>query len=127
MRVLRRGYCLFIALAVVTVFLSMRGIFGGGKSVTEVFAILTDCFFATGVVMLGIGLLSLCSRWGAFDMLKYSFSLLASNLGFKKRKAANFQEYKNCKKDKKPRLDFLISGLATILISLLFLTLFLNV
>lgn len=126
MRILRRSYSLLIAIATVVLFMSMKGIFVA-KSVSEIFLILTDCFFATGVIMFGIGLLGFCSRWGAFDMLKYSFNLLASNLGFKKRKAANFHEYKISKKDKKPRLDFLVSGLVTILISLLFLTLFLNV
>ena len=89
-----------------------------------VMQILSDAFFAPGVILAGVGLIIFASNGGAFDMLAYAvrlfFDLFRRDLNTRKYK--DFYEYRQAKKDKKRDMGFmLIVGLAMIAIAAVFI------
>lgn len=91
----------------------------------DVFHILTDAFFAVGVVITSAGLLVFSSNEGTFDIIVYG---VKSFIGmFRKndeKKYDTFYDYRESRADKKIKFGFLlISGLIFLAIS--FVTYFL--
>jgi hypothetical protein len=92
----------------------MKDIFSATEAV-KVFHILTDAFFAVGVVITGFGLLIFTSNEGVFDGLVYGVSSFLSM--FKKdqkRKYATLYDYKVSREGKR------VSGFGFMLICGLF-------
>ncbi len=101
-----------------------RGLFAAERHET-VYGILSDGFFAAGVILTCVGLIIFVSNGGLFDIFAYSailfFSLFRRNL---ERKYKDFYEYREAKKGKKRSLAFLlIVGLVYVAVAALFLTL----
>jgi hypothetical protein len=94
--------------------------------VAKIFHILTDAFFAVGVVMTGFGLLIYTSNEGVFDGLVYGVSTFLSM--FKKdhkRKYETLFDYKESRADKKLGFGFLlISGLFFLAVSMIMLAIY---
>ena len=86
-----------------------------------IFHILSDSFFAIGVVITGFGLLVVASKGGAFDMLSYGVSTFFSFFRRSKaRKYADFYEYRVAREKNKHNFGFLlIAGLIIVLIALI--------
>jgi hypothetical protein len=86
-----------------------------------IFHILSDSFFAVGVVITGFGLLVVASNGGAFDMLSYGVSTFFSFFRRSKaRKYADFYEYRVAKEKNKHNFGFLlIAGLVIIVIAII--------
>lgn len=91
-----------------------------------IFQILSDSFFAIGVVVAGIGLLVFASNEGTFDMLIYGVSsfinLFRPN---SKKKYDSFYDYRINKSKNKTSLGFLlIVGIVLIIISVIMLLIY---
>lgn len=86
-----------------------------------IFHILSDSFFAIGVVITGFGLLVVATNGGTFDMLSYGISTFFSFFRRSKaRKYADFYEYRVAKEKNKHSFGFLlIAGSIIILIALI--------
>ena len=92
-----------------------------------IFHILSDSFFAVGVVITGFGLLVVASNGGAFDMLSYGVSTFFSFFRRSKaRKYADFYEYRVAKEKNKHNFGFLLIAGAIIILSALIMYLFYN-
>lgn len=88
---------------------------------STVFQILSDAFFAVGVIIAGFGLLIFASNEGVFDGLAYGVSLFFNM--FKKdlkRKYATYYDYKESRKKVDLKLAFMsICGAFFILVSII--------
>ena len=115
--------------ALVTVILICAKQIWAAESTSVVMQILSDSFLVPGVCLAGVGLIIFASNGGAFDMLSYAV-LLFFNLfrrDVNKRKYKDFYEYREAKKNRKTRMSFmLIVGLFFILMSVIFLIVYLN-
>ncbi len=85
-----------------------------------IFHILCDAFFATGVVISGMGLLIFTSNEGTFDMMVYGvrsfFDMFRKNPS---KKYPTFYDYRTSREDKKIKFGFmLICGVFFIAVSL---------
>ena len=112
-----------VGLILALIIMSAKGIFSQTEAV-EVFHILCDSFFVSGVCMACIGLLVVATNGGVFDMLAYAVILIFDGLrkDVTKRKYKDFYEYRQAKKERKRSTAFLlIIGVALIAISLCFL------
>ncbi len=94
----------------------------------NIYHILSDAFFVSGVLITGIGLLVFVSDEGVFDGLSYA--VIAFLNMFKSKDTRRFNslyEYKEYKHREKTRIRFLlISGLILLIIAVLFYILFAN-
>ena len=95
----------------------------------EIMKILTDAFFAPGMIAVCFGLLIVASNGGTFHIFSYGLSSFA-NLFRKDRtkmRYKTFYDYKEAMKDeKKPYGFILIVGLVFIAISMIFMIIWLN-
>ena len=92
-----------------------------------IFHILSDSFFAIGVVITGFGLLVVASNGGAFDMLSYGVSTFFSFFRRSKaRKYADFYEYRVAKEKNKHNFGFLLIAGSIIIVIALIMYLFYN-
>lgn len=100
------------------------------ETLNQVFAILSDAFFAPGVCITGIGLIVWAGSGGVFDMLAYGiitlFDTFRKNISGRKYKS--FYEYRQAKKSENRKLGFLLAvGLAFIAVSAIFTILYFSV
>lgn len=92
-----------------------------------IFHILSDSFFAIGVVITGFGLLVVASNGGAFDMLSYGVSTFFSFFRRSKaRKYADFYEYRVAKEKNKHNFGFLLIAGSIIIVIALIMYVFYN-
>lgn len=108
-----------------------QGIFSEGET-REVMRILSDAFFASGVLFAGVGLIVVASRGGLFDMLGYAailfVNLFRRDVG--KRKYKDFYEYRQAKREdghKRSVAFLLLVGVGLIAVAAVFLVLYYNV
>ena len=119
-----KKYLITIGVGLVAVFgiIWAKDIFAVSDT-AKLFHILTDAFFAVGVVIAGMGLLIFTSNEGVFDGLVYGVSCFLSM--FKKdmkRKHETLYDYKASREDKKVGFGFmLICGLIFLAISMIML------
>ena len=116
-------YLISTAVGLVLAFVIMlaQNIFGQEKG-SDVFRILSDSFFVSGVLLTGAGLLLFVSNNGMFDMLSYGITtfFVARKKNVKERKYKDYYEYKQAKSEKKRSCAYLlIVGLAFISIAAL--------
>ncbi len=111
-----------IAIASVLFIVWLRGIFEV-ETTKDIYHILCDAFFVTGVVYICLSLLVFTSNEGAFDMLIYgmsSFIDLFRNVS--KKKYPTFYDYRVAKSEKKTNSWFLlVIGAVLLLIAVLML------
>ena len=89
-------------LVIAFVIMLAQGIFSQTDA-QDVMRILSDAFFASGVLLAGAGLILVASNGGLFDMFGYA-AVLFFNLfrrDVTKRKYKDFYEYREAKKEKK--------------------------
>lgn len=92
-----------------------------------IFHILSDSFFAIGVVITGFGLLVVASNGGAFDMLSYGVSTFFSFFRRSKaRKYADFYEYRVAKEKNKHNFGFLLIAGSIIIVIAIIMYVFYN-
>ena len=110
---------LLIGLAGVALILWSKDIFSQTSAV-KIFHILTDAFFAMGVVVTGAGLLVFSSNEGTFDMLVYGVSSFLDMFRRQSRKKYDtFYDYRESRQDKKIEFGFIvICGLFLIAVSM---------
>lgn len=104
-----------------------QGIFGQNEAKT-IYHILTNSFFVSAVLVMGMGGLIFVSDEGAFDGLTYAmksfFDIFRRN---KKNKYQTFYDYKVAKGDRNHKFGFMIiSGLGFLVLSLIMLLLYSN-
>lgn len=120
--------CFGVSLAITIAVLVIKGIFSS-TTVKETAMILSDSFFLGGALILVVAGLVWASDHGVSDGIGYSFSKL---FNLRKRdyeeKKESYSEYKDRKHARKSSvIEFLISGLSFVLISILFLFIYLHV
>ena len=123
--VLKYTFAVLAGAAIALAVMASRGIFQEERTV-QIMGILSDGFFAAGVILSCVGLIIFVGNGGVFDMLAYSvllfFSLFRRNL---ERKYKDFYEYREAKKGRKRSLAFLlIVGLCYVALAALFLILY---
>ena len=123
--VLKYAFAVLAGAAIALAVMASRGIFQEERTV-QIMGILSDGFFAAGVILSCVGLIIFVGNGGVFDMLAYSvllfFSLFRRNL---ERKYKDFYEYREAKKGRKRSLAFLlIVGLCYVALAALFLILY---
>ena len=95
----------------------------------EIMKILTDAFFAPGIIAVCFGLLIVASNGGTFYIFSYGISSFA-NLFRKDRSKMRYKtyfDYKEAMKDQqKPYGFILIVGLVFVAISMIFMIIWLN-
>ena len=87
---------------------------------TEIFRILSDSFFAVGVLFSGVGVILFASDNGLFDMLSYGVKTFFTvrKRDVKNRKYKDYYEYKKAKSEKKrSKAYLLLVGLLWIIIA----------
>lgn len=119
--------CFGVSLAITIAVLVIKGIFSS-TTVKETAMILSDSFFLGGALILVVAGLVWASDHGVSDGIGYSFSKLFS---LRKRdyeeKKESYSEYKDRKHARKSSvIEFLISGLSFVLISIIFLLIYLQ-
>ncbi len=89
-------------LAISLFFASINGVFTEEK-VSAIFVILSNSFFASGVLLAGIGVILFVSSEGLFDMLGFGVKTFfqARKRDVKDRKYKDFYEYKKAKSDER--------------------------
>lgn len=124
-----KGYLITFGIGITVAFLLMlyKDIFHAKTSV-DVFHILCDAFFVPGVLIAGFGLLVLSSNGGTFDMLTYGvirfFTFFKKDL---KAKYKTFYDYRTAQQGSPRKFLYLVlTGLTFILISVIFMLLYLH-
>ena len=126
---LRYGITAFIGLLFAFFAALIQGVFKQNET-TVLMKILCNAFFASGVILAGVGLLTMATEGGAFDMLSYAVVLIFDlfHKDVTKRKYKDFYEYRQAKKEKKRSFSYLlITGAIFIAVSLVFLIPYYNV
>lgn len=122
------GITAAIGLIAAVVIMCCKSVFSQ-TDVQIVMQILSDSFLIPGVCLAGVGLLTLASHGGTYDMLFYALHLIKSL--FSKREAKkykDFYDYESSKEGKKGGIaHLLIVGIVMILIAVLFLVLYYRV
>ena len=99
---------LLIGFAIVALILWSKDIFSQ-TSTAQIFHILTDAFFATGVFVTSAGLLVFVSNEGTFDMLVYGvISFFDMFRKTSKKKYETFYDYRESRKDIKIKFGFIV-------------------
>ena len=98
------------------------------ENAKKVFHILSDAFFVPGVLIAGFGLLVLASNGGTFDMLTYGiirfFTFFKKDLRVKHK---TFYEYRTAQQENPRKFLYLVlTGLAFIVLSVIFLLIYLK-
>ena len=128
-----KKYLEYIISSLIGLGLAAWVIFGKGilskTELSDIYHILCDGFFVPGMLLLGFGLLIVASNGGTFDMLVYGtkkfFNLFRKNN--QNRLAETFYDYKKAKSESKLEFLFLIiPGLVYLVISMIFLMLYVN-
>jgi len=92
---------------------------------SEIYKILSDGFFVSGVLLGGIGLLVFGSNGGTFDMLVYGVQSVVSLVYPDARKHDTFYDYRMARSRRRSSFAFLLLvGLFYIALALLFSLLF---
>ena len=116
-------------LVIAFVIMLAQGIFSQTDE-QDVMRILSDAFFASGVLLAGAGLILVASNGGLFDMFGYA-AVLFFNLfrrDVTKRKYKDFYEYREAKKEKKRSTAYLLLvGVGLIAVAAVFLIFYYNV
>lgn len=104
--------------------MAYRGLFGGDLTTGETMMILSDGFFVTGALFLGLGLLMWVGGEGMFDMLGFGVKLVF-DVAFK-HEWENYRDYKarKAEKEKVPVGYLTWVGLGGILLAAVFTGLF---
>ena len=126
---LRYGITAFIGLLFAFFAALIQGVFKQNET-TVLMKILCNAFFGSGVILAGVGLLTMATEGGAFDMLSYAVVLIFDlfRKDVTKRKYKDFYEYRQAKKEKKRSFSYLlITGAIFIAVSLVFLIPYYNV
>lgn len=122
-------FTIVIALVVVLLICGLNGLLTEKKDPQDTIKVLCNAFFASGVLVAGIGALTWASKKGAFDGLGYSISsLIDLHIPSKKRlnwsKAESFEEYverRQEKAKKKEHKHLLFVGGVLIVVSIILL------
>ena len=123
-------YSVTFSICLISAFLIMlsKKVFWQEEAKT-VYHILTDSFFASGVIMAAFGLLVFATNEGSFDMLAYGIRKL---FVFLKRnptddKYKTFYDYRQAQRENQHDFGYMIIvGVLYIGISMIFLTLYFN-
>jgi hypothetical protein len=94
-----------------------------------IYRYLSDGFIVPGILICGLGLLTVASDGGTFDMLGYSVSLFflmfKRDISKEKREVKDFYEYRKLRHEKKHSFLYLIIiGAFYIVLSLIFFLLY---
>lgn len=108
----------------VLVIAAILGIFKA-SSTAEAIRIICDAFFAAGVLMAGVGILSWIGKGGSFDIFSYSGKVI----GYKFKPKAHLENYYDYKQEKaknrKPWLkELTICGAICILLAVVMLVIY---
>ncbi len=120
--------CLGVSLAITIAVLIIKGVFSS-ITIKETAMILSDSFFLGGSLMLVAAGLVWASDHGVSDGIGYSFSKLFSlrKRDYEEHKES-YSEYKDRKHARKSSvIEFLIAGLGFVVISVVFLLIYLGV
>lgn len=111
-------------LVVATFIMATNGVFSGELVKVEIMKFISDGFFVSGVLLLGVGLLIFCSRNGTFDMLSYAVKVAIRTI-FTTENRESFYDYKQRMGEKVTPCAFLIvPGAVFLLLSVCFVGLF---
>ncbi len=114
-------------LVVATFIMATNGVFSGELVKVEIMKFISDGFFVSGVLLLGVGLLIFCSRNGTFDMLSYAVKVAIRTI-FTTENRESFYDYKQRMGEKVTPCAFLIvPGAVFLLLSVCFVGLFYQV
>ena len=114
-----------VGLAFSLILMLLLGAFSKETSL-ETYSALCDSFFVSGIITVGVGLLTLSANSGTFTLLGYSVSLwgklLRKDLSAESR---SYYEYRKRKlADKRPYLHYVASGCVLMLIAAVFYILY---
>lgn len=116
-----------IGLVIALVVCFARGILGQTET-SQVLKILCDAFTIPGIVLTGVGLLSLATADGTFDGLAYSFKSMKNvrtNYRHDASTPKTYYDYKeSVKKKRKTNWHFIFVGLAYLAVSLVILQIY---
>ncbi len=118
-----------VGLALAFVLTLVNNIFAQDRA-SEVFRILSDSFFASGVLLTSVGVILFASNNGLFDMLVYGIKTFftARKRDVKDRKYKDYYEYKQAKAEEKRSCAYLlIVGIGLLVIAALCLIGYYNV
>lgn len=112
-----------VGLAVSVYICFSRDIFGA-ETVADVITILSDAFFVPGTLFLCFGLILYAANEGIFDAISYGMKILGRSLRGKKDEKIideEFHEYHKRVSQKKAKVKhFLLVGVANVIISVVF-------
>lgn len=120
--------CFGVSLVITIAVLIIKGVFSS-TTIKETTMILSDSFFLGGALILVAAGLVWASDQGVSDGIGYSFSKLFNlrKRDYEEHKES-YSEYKERKHARKSTvIEFLISGLSFVFISVIFLLIYLNV
>ncbi len=101
-----------------------RGVFDAPDAV-HVYHILSDDFFVTGVLNMGIGLFMWVSNEGMFDLINYGMRKFWGFFFKDLNKYADYMDYKESKAGRKAYcLNFILYGALFIILAYIFLKLY---
>ncbi|MFA6730920.1 MAG: DUF3899 domain-containing protein [Eubacteriales bacterium] len=112
------------------IFAGVFALYGGrGEDMPQTLRRLSDSFLIPGVLFIGIGMLTVISAQGTFDMLRYGirtfFLLFKRDISKEKRTYRDFYEYRLAMSEKKREyLHLIFAGLVYLLLAVIFLLLF---
>lgn len=127
-----KGYLKYIITSAVGLLFTFLIILSKGlfkeDEIKEIYKILTDAFFAPGILIFCFGLLVYVSNEGVFDIFSYGMKSFFNLFRTKPEKQTSYHEYKLAKHEHdKPIVFFLIVGACFVAISLIFTCLYLNI
>ncbi len=108
-----------VGLAIAFLVMLLGDIFGQDRK-SEIFRILSDSFFTSGVLLTGVGVILVASNNGFFDMLSYGVITFfsARKKDVSERKYKDYYEYKKVKSEKKRSTAYLLLvGIAMLVIA----------
>lgn len=123
---LRYAVAAAVGAVLALIIMSAKGIFAEDRT-QEVMRLLSDAFFASGIVLSAVGAILYASNGGLFDMLGFAvilfFGLFKRDVS--DRKYRDFYEYHQAKSGKKRSVAYLLLvGIGYIALAALFLLLY---
>lgn len=119
--------------AAVALMIAMHQGLDAGQTISMNARFLSDGCFVVGLMMTGVGLLTWVATTGFFDMISYGVvygvrALVGLFGGSRRPNDQTFYDYKMAKEEKRGAAQYaiLISGIAMIALSVLFLALYYN-